>query len=320
MSTTHLTILEQAKRRELGNVARIAELLEQYNEFTVDAPIYEANDVYSHLFTRRTAQPTITPRSINQGAARSRSTTEQVREHITLLEVWAEIDEQLIDHEPSPGAARRNELIAFVEAGAQEFARRLVYGNPADGDARQFRGLTARYNTLGTPNVISIGGTGGTSVWLIEWGFDTAHLVHPKGSPGIGLNETDMGKIRVTDVSGNPFMAYVNQMKWEYGLVIKDDRAVQRLCNINVAGGANSLDNATRIRDMVRAKNRLPRMGRNAVIYAQRDTKSQFDIYALEKTNGFYMQSNITGGPLTMFQGIPIRMVEQLLTTEGVVT
>ena len=320
MSTTRLTILEQAKRRELGNVARIAELLEEYNEFTVDAPTFEANDVYSHLFTKRTALPTITPRSINQGAARSRSSTEQVREQITLLEVWAEIDEQLIDHEPSPGAARQNELISFIEAGAQEFAKRLLYGTPADGDARQFPGLSARYDALSQANVTTIGNSGGTSVWMIEWGFDTAHLVFPKGAPSIGLAEADMGKMRVTDTNNNPFMAYVNQMKWEYGLVVKDDRAAQRLCNINPAGGTNSLDNATRIREMVKAKNRLPRMGRNAVIYAQRDTKSQFDIYALEKTNGFYMQSNITGGPLTMFQGIPIRMVEQLLTTEGAVS
>ena len=315
-----LTILEQAKRRELGNVARIAELLEEYNEFTMDAPTFEANDVYSHLYTKRTSLPSITPRSINEGAKRSRSTTEQVREQITLLEVWAEIDEQLIDHEPSPGAARQNELVSFIEAGAQEFAKRLLYGTPADGDARQFPGLTARYDSLALDNVASIGNAGGTSIWMIEWGFDTVHLVFPKGAPSIGLDEKDLSKIRVTDSSGNPYMAYVNQMKWEYGLVPKDDRAAQRLCNIAPTGGTNSLDNATKIRELIKAKNRLPRMGRNAVIYAQRDTKSQFDIYALEKTNGFYMQSNITGGPLTMFQGIPIRMVEQLLTTEGEVT
>ena len=315
-----LTILEQAKRRELGNIARIAELLEEYNEFTMDAPTFEANDVYSHLYTKRVQLPTIEPRSINAGARRSASLTEQAREQITLLEVWAEIDEQLIDHEPSPGAARSNELVSFIEAGAQEFAKRLLYGNKADGDARQFDGLTARFDALSLDNVRSVGGTGGTSVWIIEWGFDTVHLVYPKGAPSIGLDEKDLGKQRVTDSTGNPYMAYVNQMKWEYGLVGKDPRAAQRLCNIDVAGGTNSLDNAAKIRLMVAAKNQLPRMGRNAVIYAQRDTKTQFDIYALEKTNGFYMQSNITGGPLTMFQGMPIRMVEQLLTTEGTVS
>ena len=312
-----LTILEQAKRRQLGNVARIAELLEEYNEFTIDAPTFEANDVYSHLYTKRVQLPKIEPRSINEGARRSASLTEQAREQITLLEVWAEIDEQLIDNEPSPGAARANELMSFIEAGAQEFAKRLLYGTKADGDARQFEGLTARYDDLSLDNVTSVGGSSGvTSVWAIEWGFDTVHLVFPKNATNIGLDERDMGKMRVTDSANNPFMAYVNQMKWQYGLVVKDPRAAQRLCNIDPAGGSESMDNATEIRKLVQAKNRLPRMGRNAVIYAQRDTKSQFDIYALEKQNGFYMQSNITGAPLTMFQGIPIRMVEQILTTE----
>lgn len=314
-----LTILEQAKRRELGNVARIAELLEEYNEFTIDAPTFEANDVYSHLYTARESLPTIEPRNVNEGAKRSTSKTRQERETITLLEVWAEIDEQLIDHEPSPGAARSNELISFIEAGAQEFAKRLLYGSKGD-DARQFDGLTTRYNALAADNVTGIGGTGGTSVWMMEWGFNTSHLIFPKGSPSIGLDEKDLGKMRVTDSAGNPFMAYVNQMKWEFGLTVKDPRSAQRLCNIDPAGGADSLDNATKIRELVKAKNRLPRMGRNAVIYCERNVKAQFDIYALEKVNGFYMQDNITGAPLTVFQGIPIRMVEQLLTTEGEVS
>lgn len=314
---THLTIAEQAKRRELGNVAVIAELLNEYNEFTIDAPAFEANDVYSHLYTRRTSLPTVGPRTVNAGSPRSASTTVQEREQITLLEVWAEIDEQLIDHEPEPGAARQNELTSFVEAGAQEFAKRLVYGKPAD-DVRQFPGLTDRFNSLSLDNVHSIGGSGGMSVWMVEWGFNTTHLVYPKGSASVGLFEKDHGKLRVTDSAGNPFSAYVNQFKWEYGLVVKDDRAIQRLCNITAAGGSTSLDNATKIRELVKAKNLLPRMGRNAVMYCDRSVKAQFDIYALEKTNGFYMESNITGSPLTMFQGIPIRMVEQLVAESAV--
>lgn len=307
-----LTIAEQAKRRELGNIATIAELLDEYNEFTVDAPAYEANDVYSHLYTKRESLPTIEPRSINAGARRSSSRTVQEREQITLLEVWAEIDEQLIDHEPNPSAARQNELLSFVEAGAQEFAKRLLYGKPAD-DARQFPGLTTRFDTLSDDNVHDVGGVAGLSLWMIEWGFNTTHLVYPKGSPSYGLFEKDHSKLRVTDSAGNPFSAYVNQLKWEYGLVVKDPRSAQRLCNIAAAGGANSLDNATKIRELVKAKNLLPRMGRNAVIYCDRTVKAQFDIYALEKVNGFYMESNITGSPLTVFQGIPIRMVEQFV-------
>lgn len=318
-----LTILEQAKRRELGNIAVIAELLNEYNEYTIDAPAMEANDVYSHLYTKRTELPSIGYRNINEGAQRSSSKTEQVREAITLLEVWAEIDEQLIDHEPNPGAARANELRSFIEAGAQAFAEKLTYGKQAN-DARQFDGLATRFNGLSLANVHEPGtaGTGSTnaSVWMIEWGQDTVHLVYPKGSPSVGLDEKDYGKLRVTDSSNNPLSAYVNQFKWEYGLVIKDTRAVQRICNLDVADDTKNFVASANVRTLIKAKNKLTRMGRNAVIYCNRDIKATFDIFATEKANGFYFQENITGGPLTVYQGIPIRMVEQLLSTEARIT
>lgn len=322
-----LTILEQAKRRNLGNTAVIAELLNEYNELTIDAPTTEANDVYSHLYTKRTHLPTIGYRNINEGATKSSSKTIQVREPITLLEVWAEIDEQLIDHEPSPAAARQNELVTFIEAGAQAFAEKVFYGRKSgtNGDARQFEGLATRFGALANANV-SQGAVPGTtanamsSVWMIEWGMDTAHLVYPKGAATVGLSEQDMGKMRVTDASNNPFMAYVNQMKWEYGLVIKDDRAVQRICNLETGDDTENFVASANVRVLVKAKNQLTRMGRNAVIYCNRETKATFDIYAMEKANGFYYQQNITGAPLTTFQGIPIRMVEQLLNTEAILT
>lgn len=319
-----LTILEQAKRRELGNIAIIAELLNEYNELTIDAPTMEANDVYSHLYTKRVALPTIGYRNINEGATKSSSKTVQVREPITLLEVWAEIDEQLIDHEPNPSASRQNELVTFIEAGAQAFAEKVFYGKKS-GDARQFDGLATRFGTLSDDNVTAPAVPGDSaniqsSVWMIEWGVDTAHLVFPKGASTVGLSEQDMGKMRVTDGSNNPFMAYVNQLKWEYGLVIKDDRAVQRICNLETADDTKNFVADGNVRTLVKAKNQLTRMGRNAVIYCNRETKATFDIYAMEKANGFYYQENITGGPLTTFQGIPIRMVEQLLNTEAVLS
>lgn len=318
-----LTILEQAKRRELGNIAVIAELLEEFNEYTIDAPTTEANDVFSHLYTKRVQLPKIGYRNINEGAQRSSSKTEQVRESITLLEVWAEIDEQLIDKESSPQQARQNELVSFIEAGAQSFARKLTYGQKAN-EVRQFDGLHTRFNSLSLPNVSQPAVPGSSvgvqsSVWMIEWGMDTVHLVYPKGSGSIGLDERDYGKLRVTDENNNPFSAYVNQMKWEFGLVIKDDRAVQRICNLETTDDTKNFVAPDNVRTLIRAKNQLTRMGRNAVIYCNRETKATFDIYAMEKSNGFYFQENITGGPLATFQGIPIRMVEQLLNTEAVV-
>lgn len=318
---TKLNIVEEAKRRGPdGNVVNIAEVLTEMNELIKYAPMFESNDVFSHLETIRTKLPTVTPRRINSGAGRSASATKQVRETIMLLDVFCEIDEALIDHEPNPKKALVNETKAFLEAAMQEFGRIIIYGDPG-ADSLEAEGLELRYNDLSLANVRSIGGSGDdlTSIFLLELGEMKYKLIYPRGAKGAGIQEEDDGKIRVTDTSGNPYKAYSYHVKMEFGHSIPDDRAVQRLCNIESSGETNNFVDSTKMRELVFARNHLPLTGRNALILANRDTKSQFDIYAMEKSNGFYQMENITGEPLTTFQGTPIIMMEQILSTESAV-
>lgn len=321
MADTYLNIAEAAQRRGAkGNLLLICELLAQINDPMKDAPMTMANDVYSHQENVRTALPTISPRNINEGADRSSSTTKKVIEPIMLLEVFADMDEQAIDHEPDKKKAMKNELMSFLEAAMQEFTRILFYGNPGV-DSRECTGLWNRedWDAAADPYVYDLGGDASdcTSVALIEWGEQAAKLVYPRDVPSVGVQENYLGKIRVYDSNSKPYMAYVEQVKMEFGISVPNPRAVQRLSSIDTAVlGTNDLLAANAMRALVQAKNQLPLFGKNAVIYGNRTTKTQMDIWGMEKTNGFYTQKNISGGPLTVFQGIPIHLAEQLVDTE----
>jgi len=167
-------------------------------------------------------------------------------------------------------------------------------------------------------------GSDTASVWMVEWNMMKMALIYPKDSKSVGLFNKDWGKKETTDTSSRSYAAYVSQIKMELGWSNPDTRAVQRLANIETdisTADTGSILDTNEIRKFVAMRNRLPKRGSGKVgIYANRDLFTQFDIFAMEKTNGFYYQENITGGPLPTFQGIPIRLVEQLVSTETAIT
>ena len=57
-------------------------------------------------------------------------------------------------------------------------------------------------------------------------------------------------------------------------------------------------------------------MGR-AAIYCNRTVRTYLDIQALNKTNVLLRFDEWDGKPITTFRGIPIRTVDQLLSTEA---
>ncbi len=92
---------------------------------------------------------------------------------------------------------------------------------------------------------------------------------------------------------------------------------MQRYTNIEVSGASYIFDPD----DLVTMLNRVPSRD-NLVIYCNRDIKTAMDINALNKSNGFYTQQgngDIFGRPVTVFQGIPVRQADMIVSTETVV-
>jgi hypothetical protein len=311
------TLLELAKRTADGNLLEIAEVLNTSKDLIKDAVWIEANQIASHVGTRRMSLPAGSHRQANQGVAAEASSTKQVSEPIARLEGHSAVDEAILDLAPDRQRARSQEDLAFVEGLGETLETTFFYGNIAT-DAEKIDGLSVRYDyaTKTYANVQDSGGSGATttSLWIIEWGPRQVFIPYPKGSKA-GLATSDMGKQLVVDAGGtNRFFAWFTQFVIQYGLFVSDPRCVQRVVNIQTSGSTGALNDD----DIIKALNKMPIAGGSpsARIYANRNLKTQFDILAKDKTNVNYYSDNPFGVQTTMFRGVPIRLSEALVNTE----
>lgn len=309
--------------RQIGpenNILDIAEVLDEMNPIFVDAPMLRANDITSHVLSRRTSVPTPTWRKINEGITVSRGSVSQVRENIGMLEARSEIDVALLDISPDPGKLRSNEDHAQLEGMAQEFANTFI-GGSMDASPEEFDGLEKRYGTLDALNVFDNGESAGstnTSIWMVQWGPRSAHLIYPRNSSTIGITREDLGQETITDSSAtSKFNAWVTKFVLNIGLAIHDTRSIKRVANINSdRTDAQSLDENV----IIQAINEFPTNANGVVMYVNRDTQTQLDILAKDKSNVFYTPDGPFGRPQMFFRGIPVHRLDAITSTESVIS
>jgi hypothetical protein len=322
LSQNVITVLEQAKRRYNGEVQKIAEILDELNDVFKTAAAYEGNDVHSHVSTIRSALPTVSPRGPNEGATNTVSKVRQIREGIMVLDSIIQVDELIYGPEPDFNEFMMGEVKAHMEAELQTFAYNFIYGNTAS-DPKVIDGLATRYPSLVSNHVIGAGGTGSdlTSVWMVEWGRDSAHLFYPKGSEA-GIMSKALGENTLYDSSSKPYRGYEYQVQVKIGMAIPDeDRAVHRLANIESAGTTANLRASGVAENLILLQAQLPRFGRDSVIYVNRTTKGQFDVWAHDKSNAYFTLDVLQDGTnITRFNGAPIAVIEQILDTEAALT
>lgn len=313
-----LTLVELAKRSSDGNILQIAEVLEETNEMLEDAVWVEANGMTSHVITVRTSLPTGTFRILNDGVPSEASSTRQIEEGIGMLESISEVDAKLVDLAPDPGKFRSDEDMAFVEGLSQTLQQKTIYGNRLVTPA-EFTGFANRYNDVSLANVHDGAGTGSdlTSVWVIQWGEARCHMIYPRRHKTMGIAADNLGRELVAGQTANTqFLADRTHFHVDGGLCVRDDRCVQRYCNIETAGSTNIFDDAF----LIDALNLMLQRGKGAIIYMNRTLLSQVDKQANNKTNVQYTVGEEFGRPVTYFRGNAMKLVEQLVNTEDAVT
>lgn len=311
-----------------GKFVMCANVLARKNPIVKEVPIIEANQLLTHVGNRTISLPTVGFRAINKGVAKSTHKEAQITEPMALMEAISEVDVELCRLGPgSPEQVRQRIDEAHMEAMSQKYAYTLFYGNLGD-DPLSFNGLATRFNVSTVYpngdstwyyNVVLGGGSGGdtTSIWVVEWGMMKAHLIYPMGTQG-GIEIEFMGKQRVTDDDGNPYFAYVTDMKWRAGIYVHDERCVQRYANIEVSGGSNEFDDDT----LLELCNRLPSMGEDPMtrIYTNRTIKTKMEIKAKDKNNVNYTSTDAFGKPVLKFRDIPIQVCDAIINTETAAT
>ena len=337
------TLVDVARRLDPnGKIARMAEILNQYNEINEDIVWIEGNLPTGHKTSLRATIPTPTWRLINQGVVPVKSTSNQVTESCGMMEVYSEIDFSLAQLNGNTPEWRASEDDGVLEGMNQALAFALFYGDTSI-NPEKFVGFTPRYYTYSPSatqtsgpqyNVISATASQSTttsnsltSIWLIGWGPDTCFGIFPKGSKA-GLTMEDLGKQTLLD-SNTPqgrYEGYRTHFKWDCGLCVRDWRYVVRCCNIDVTSlltASDSTDNSANIlKYMSIMIDRIPPSGRSRLVFYMNQTvRSMLRVKYLNKSNTWLELSDWVQGrqlprPSLLFQGIPCRRVDQLSLTE----
>lgn len=328
LSNLRPTLVDVAKRLDPdGKIAAIAELLAQTNPILQDMVFKEGNLPTGHRSTARTTLPGVSWRRVNAGTTPTKSKTAQTEDQTAILDAWSEIDKKVADLNGNTAAWRLSEASAFIEAMNQEMVGTLFYGN-SNTEEKEFTGFAPRYasSTTGVTkqNVLDAGGSGSdnTSIFLVVWG-DNCHGIYPKGSTA-GLKHTDYGLQVIENaggVSGALMEGYRDHYEWEMGLHIRDWRYVVRIGAIDVSDlGTGSEADLTKF--MTKAVHRIPMLASGrAAFYCNRTVAQYLDIQrqAAVAGGGQLSYQVVDGIWTSMFRGIPIRTVDQIVENEATV-
>lgn len=306
-------------------------------------PMKPSNNILSNIAVRTDSLPVASNRRWNEGIKATTAKNVPLNDPIALFEDVSEVDMDLWGIQNDPVAWRADQDMNHLEGLFQLLESNLFYGSLANNPGG-FNGLATRFNNLESypngnndgvylPNVWNGGSTTGnvTSAWMIEFSDDSIYGIYPPNTSA-GLSVMDKGEhmketSSVLGAVGSNFMYPVLRtwFRWYMGMQVADERAVQRIANINPVGfsGPNGFDENI----FIQAKNNLPRSGEGSgtVIFVNRQLKAQIDIRAVsQKINAYtYFNSNETdvfGRSVTKFQNIPIYVAEKILSTETVVS
>lgn len=336
-----VTLTDWAKTRDPdGSTATVIELLNQSNEVLTDMLWIEGNLPTGHRTTIRSGLPSPTWRKLYQGVQPTKSSRVQVDDACGMLEARNEVDIKLANLNGDANAFRLSEAQSEIEGMNQALCQALFYGDQSVNPER-FTGLAPRYSLKSAANgqnIVDAGGTGtdNTSVWLVVWGQNTVTGIYPKGSKA-GISHKDLGEIDAFDTQTPParYRAFADLWNWDCGLTVRDWRYAVRIANIDVSDlvgqtGTQASTAATALmKTMVQAMARIPMMGMGKpVFYANRTVKEFLGIAALDKSqNAVTVQPALNqfgqiapgsvGNGTTLFLGVPVRTVDQLLVTEA---
>lgn len=330
LAVTHPTLLDVSKRLGAdGKIqSKIIEILDQRNEILDDVVWVEANEYTGHLTTIRSGIPEPAFRKLYGGVSPQKSRTVQVREAMGMMESYAEIDKALADFNGNTAAWRMSEETPFIQGFNRKVSKYLFLGNEAT-EPEGFTGLAPRFNDQSAENgsqIITDAATpdnaDNSSIWLVVWGPDTVCGLYPKGSKA-GLQMTDKGQQTKENSDGSMLEIYRTHYRWDAGLCVRDWRYVSRGqidtedLTKNAATGPDLMDILAQMTDQIEDLN----AGR-AAFYCNRKIRGFIRRQIMNKT----VNSTLTIEQLTrangalirtpMFDGIPIRTVDQLTNTE----
>lgn len=331
IGSTYFDLIDLFKSQDSTmEIAAVIELLAETNAVLDDAMTVECNNGTKHRTTVRTGLPDVTWGQLYKGISQSKSQKAQVEDTTGFVEGLSTIDTRLLKLSGNEAAVRLSEARAFLESLSQEMASTVFYGDHTS-DPEKFTGFAPRFNAIsGAANggqIVDAGGTGSdnTSLWMVTWSDDAAHLLYPKGTAA-GVSREDKGEQRVTDSSGDPYYVKEELFSWHCGLTVRDWRQVVRVANIDVSDlQAGSVDIYKWLRKGFWKLKKHRVSGGRLAIYCNADVLEALDADSTptSSTSASYVRlrpTEVDGKEVMSYRGIPVRQVDALLNTESQIT
>jgi hypothetical protein len=326
LATSYPTLLEISKEFGAdGTPLPIAELLTETNEALDDIPWVEANSNTGHRIAIETSLPDAVWRKLNQGVVPTKGSTADLTEAAAQLAGLGKVDKTLAEMSGNVAAYRVRKNRRQMEGMNQRWMEALFYGDNTV-TPEQFLGLSTRFSqksAINGANIIDAGGTGtdNQSIWLVGWGVGSVYGFYPKGTQA-GLIHKDYGEELALAPDGvGELPMYRDWFQWTGGIAVEDWRNVVRIANIDTSDlGPDPTTGATAnlIDLMVQAVELLGTPASiRPVFYASRSLRSFLRRQANNVKNVRLGLDDIAGRKVTTFDGIPVRRVDRLLSTES---
>ena len=322
-------LLTAARMTHNNEIIDVAEVLNETNDIIADAHVEQANDITSHVVSRRTALPTVTWNKVGNGWSATTGLVQQARETIGMLKARYQCPDDVMRLQPNPSKFRMQQERGYIESLGQEVANTLIYGGitPSTGTLtpapEEFTGLAARYASLSTSQTTYVANNGDssaaddTSIWFIQWGPGKVYLVYPRNSGQVGIKKEDKGMQLVSGDNSLDLWAHITEFSWDVGLCIEDGRSVKRLANISATSG----DTWTLDEDkIIETRNNFKYTQGMIYMYCNEQTFTQLQILAKDKNNVHWTESNPFGKPQLYFQDMPVRRLDAIVNTEASLT
>jgi hypothetical protein len=311
-----MTALELVKRANAPEAYHIIELLRMTNQMLIDIPARQANNGTINVTTQRTTKEAGQHRIYNQGVGKTATQTEVIQDRIAVLATYSDVDKDMADHSGNVAELRQSEAVSIVKGMGVVQARTLIYGSGAR--AEEFSGLKERRDSLADPNVIDAGGNGSslTSIYLIAVGPDLFHLIYPRGSSTVGIEQSDRGLVDIPDPEDakKQYPVYREYFKAQYGLTIRSPDAVKRICNIPASLSGDDLVDL-----ILDTRRRMPEGAATYALYANLDVLIKLDKTARDRANVVYTENDPWGKEVTKVRDLRCRQMDVILNSEEAV-
>jgi hypothetical protein len=236
-----------------------------------------------------------------------------------MLEAFSDVDEAAARHSGNPTALYNSEAQAFLMGMGINQADDLIYGNRAK-DPAEINGLATRLAKIDGEHCVDAGLSGSgnalTSVYLVSAGPQACHLIYPKGSTSVGVSRNDLGVSRVQDPndSKRTFVAHTDHFTAEYGISIQHPDAVIRVANIPAQ--MTQAQRGDLIEKILEMQMNLTDGIVNQILFCNKSMVYQIERAAREKQYVVAFQNDPWGNPVALVNGLRIRRMDAILSTE----